>query len=97
MVNESECPEHFRDWLKKQHLINIESFGRAALADAKLTAEVTAVAVSDGAEFKTIGDEACVAKLWATCRGALWSGSSGGLARVVPNPEQGLGGGTESC
>ena len=94
-VKDAECPEDFRDSLKKEKLINIESFGRAAPTEAKFMTEVAAVATSDGVAFKAIGEQACVATLWASCRDALNSGSSGGLARVVSDPAQGLGEGTE--
>ena len=95
MVKDADCPEGFVDWMKKQNLTNIESFGRAAPTEEKLATEVTDVAKSDGAKFDTLGDKACVAKLRAACRDALESGSFGGLARVAPNLEQGLGEGTE--
>ena len=39
MEKDAVCPEGFVDWLKKQKLVNIESLGRAAPTEERLTTE----------------------------------------------------------
>ena len=55
VVQDSKCPTAFCDWLGKQKVLDIESFGSAAASELLLKTEVTDVAKSDGVSFKNIG------------------------------------------
>ena len=71
LVQDSKCPPAFSDWLAKQKLIDIESFGSADASEILLKTEVTDVAKSEGVAFKNIGESSTVATLWRACRRAL--------------------------
>ena len=74
VVQDSKCTTAFCDWLGKQKLLDIESFGSAAASELLLKTEVTDVAKSDGVSFKNIGETSTVATLWRACRRALPDG-----------------------
>ena len=95
LVKDAGCPQDFKKWLVNQKLLTIESFGVAAPNEVQLSVEVTNVAKSEGVKFETLGEKSCVAKLGRVCRNALEAGPSAGIARVVPDPEQGFGEGAE--
>ena len=80
----------------KQKLLTIESFGVAAPNEVQLSVEITNVAKSEGVKLETLGIRTCVAKLRRACHNALEaSPPPPGLPRVVPDPQAGLGEGTE--
>ncbi len=96
LVQDSKCPTAFCDWLGKQKLLDIESFGSAAASDILLKTDVTDVAKSEGAEFANIGESSTVATLLRACRRALPdSGGAPTVRGAMPDPATGLSEGTE--
>ena len=96
LIQDSKCPTAFCDWLGKQKLLDIESFGSAAASELLLKTEVTDVAKSDGVAFKNIGETSTVATLWRACRRALPDGGQAAAVRgAMPDPASGLSEGTE--
>ena len=96
LVQDSKCPHAFCDWLGKQKLLDIESFGSAAASELLLKTEVTDVAKSDGVVFKNLGETSTVATLWRACRRALPDGGQAAAVRgAMPDPASGLPEGTE--
>ena len=96
LVQDSKCPPAFSDWLAKQKLIDIESFGSAVASEILLKTDVTDVAKSDGVAFKNIGETSTVATLWRACRRALPEGAqAAAVPGDMPDPASGLSEGTE--
>jgi len=96
LVQDSKCPTSFCDWLGKQKLLDIESFGSAAASEILLKTDVTDVAKSDGVDFKNIGESSTVSTLWRACRRALPEGAQAAAVRgAMPDPASCLSEGTE--
>ena len=51
MVKDAKCPEAFKEWLIKQQLLTIETYGRVAASEDKLDAKVDAIFISEGANL----------------------------------------------
>ena len=55
MQVDASCPPAFVQWLKKQGITTIETYGRLASNEDKLDAKVAEVFVADGGKFDNVG------------------------------------------
>ena len=96
LIQDLKCPTAFCDWLGKQKLLDIESFGSAAASDILLKTDVKDVSKSDGVEFKNLVEASTVATVWRACRRALPDCAPAPTVRgAMTDPAIGLSEGTE--